>query len=35
MGRKIGYARVSSVDQDVAIQKAALEGDGCGIVFEE
>ena len=35
MGRKIGYARVSSVDQDLAIQKAALEGDGCGIVFEE
>jgi DNA invertase Pin-like site-specific DNA recombinase len=35
MGRKIGYARVSSVAQDLAIQKAALEGDGCGIVFEE
>jgi DNA invertase Pin-like site-specific DNA recombinase len=35
MGRKIGYARVSTADQDLAIQKAALEGDGCGIVFEE
>ena len=35
MGRKIGYARVSSVDQDLAIQKAALERDGCAIVFEE
>ena len=35
MGRKIGYARVSSVDQDLAIQKAALERDGCAIIFEE
>jgi len=35
MGRKIGYARVSSVDQDLSLQKVALEGDGCGIVFEE
>ena len=35
MGRKIGYARVSSVDQDLAIQKAALENDGCAIIFEE
>ena len=35
MGRKIGYARVSSADQDLAIQKAALERDGCAIVFEE
>ncbi len=35
MGRRIGYARVSSDDQDLSIQKAALEGDGCAIVFEE
>ena len=35
MARKIGYARVSSTDQDLAIQKVALERDGCAIVFEE
>jgi DNA invertase Pin-like site-specific DNA recombinase len=35
MVRKIGYARVSSTDQDLAIQKVALERDGCAIVFEE
>ncbi len=35
MERQIGYARVSSADQDLSLQKAALEGDGCGIVFEE
>lgn len=35
MGRRIGYCRVSSVDQDLAIQIAALEKDGCAIVFEE
>ena len=35
MGRKLGYARVSSGDQDLSVQKRALEGDGCGIVFEE
>lgn len=35
MGRRIGYGRVSSDDQDLAIQNAALEKDGCAIVFEE
>jgi DNA invertase Pin-like site-specific DNA recombinase len=35
MGRSIGYARVSSVDQDLAIQNATLERDGCAIIFEE
>ncbi len=35
MARRIGYARVSSEDQDLAIQKAALERDGCAIIFEE
>jgi len=35
VGRRIGYARVSTEDQDLAIQKAALEREGCAIVFEE
>ena len=35
MGRRIGYARVSSDDQDLTIQKAALDRDHCAIVFEE
>ena len=35
MGRRIGYARVSTDDQDLTIQNAALEKDGCAIVFEE
>ena len=35
MARRIGYARVSTDDQDLTIQKAALDRDGCAIVFEE
>jgi DNA invertase Pin-like site-specific DNA recombinase len=35
MGRRIGYARVSSGDQDLSVQKCALERDRCAIVFEE
>ena len=35
MGRRIGYARVSTDDQNLAIQKAALDKDGCAIIFEE
>ncbi len=35
MGRRIGYARVSTDDQDLTVQKAALDRDGCAIVFEE
>ena len=35
MSRRIGYARVSTDDQDLSIQKAALDRDGCAIVFEE
>ena len=35
MPRLIGYARVSTEDQDLSIQRAALERDGCAIVFEE
>ena len=35
MGRRIGYARVSADDQNLAIQKSALDKDGCAIIFEE
>ncbi len=35
MGHKLGYARVSSVEQDTAIQVAALKAAGCGIIREE
>ena len=35
MARKIGYCRVSTGDQDLTIQKAALERDGCHVIFEE
>jgi DNA invertase Pin-like site-specific DNA recombinase len=35
MTRKIGYCRVSTEDQDLTIQKGALERDGCHVVFEE
>lgn len=35
MGRRIGYARVSSDDQNLSIQNAALDKDGCAIIFEE
>lgn len=32
---RIGYARVSSVDQDTALQVAALEAAGCNLIREE
>ncbi len=35
MARRIGYARVSTEDQKLAIQKATLDKDGCAIIFEE
>lgn len=35
MGRHIGYARVSTSDQDLSIQQAALERDGCDLILEE
>lgn len=35
MARKIGYARVSTDDQKLEIQKGALDRDGCAIIFEE
>ena len=35
MARRIGYARCSTDDQDLTIQKATLDKDGCAIVFEE
>jgi DNA invertase Pin-like site-specific DNA recombinase len=33
--RVYGYARVSTKDQDLAIQHAALEAAGCITIFEE
>src|SRR6516165_1256248 len=35
MGRNIGYCRVSSLDQDLSVQKAALERHRCHVIFEE
>lgn len=35
MKRKIGYARVSTDDQDLAIQRAALEKVECSLILEE
>ncbi len=35
MSRRIGYARVSTDDQNLSIQKAALAHEECAIVFEE
>ena len=35
MGRRIGYARVSTSDQKLTVQKSALERDGCAIILEE
>ena len=34
-GTKIGYARVSSNEQTTALQIAALEKEGCDVIFEE
>lgn len=31
----VGYARVSTQDQDTSLQRVALEGAGCGRVFQE
>ena len=35
MGKTLGYARVSSDQQDVATQKAKLEGLGAVVVFSD
>ena len=35
MAEKIGYARVSTADQDTALQVAALRAAGCGFIREE
>lgn len=35
IGRVYGYARVSTTDQDLSIQEAALEEAGCMVVFAE
>jgi DNA invertase Pin-like site-specific DNA recombinase len=32
---RVGYARVSTIDQDTALQVAALTAAGCGVVREE
>ena len=34
-GRLFGYARVSSIDQDVTIQRESLEAAGCQVIREE
>jgi DNA invertase Pin-like site-specific DNA recombinase len=34
-GKLIGYARVSTADQDLAVQRQALTGAGVGVIFEE
>ena len=34
-GKPIGYARVSTADQDLAVQRQALKGAGVAIIFEE
>lgn len=35
MGSRYGYARVSTTDQDTAIQVAALKAAGCDVIREE
>lgn len=35
MSRLIGYARVSSTDQDLSVQRAALQRAGCNVILEE
>ena len=35
LGLQIGYARVSSDDQDLALQCTALKEAGCGRLYEE
>ena len=35
MGEQYGYARVSTIDQDLTIQRAALKAAGCTVVREE
>jgi DNA invertase Pin-like site-specific DNA recombinase len=32
-GRRIGYCRASTTGQDTALQRDALQGDGCERIF--
>src|SRR5262245_55760917 len=34
-GKLIGYARVSTTDQDLAVQREAMKRAGVGVIFEE
>jgi DNA invertase Pin-like site-specific DNA recombinase len=34
-GKLIGYARVSTTDQDLTVQREALRRAGVGVIFEE
>jgi DNA invertase Pin-like site-specific DNA recombinase len=35
LGKLIGYARVSTTDQDLGVQREALRLGGVGVIFEE
>ena len=35
MRMKIGYARVSTEEQNLDLQRQALEGDGCDVIYED
>lgn len=35
MSKRFGYARVSTTDQDLSIQREVLSAAGCGVIFEE